>query len=238
VTEVVIPSRAQQLTASAPIAPDRRWSTVRAPTRTGRGAGARTRGCCRTDLHVEGDLELVARSCPATRSSAWSTRGRPRSLSATGSRRGCTTPTCGFCRRGEENLCVAADFTGGPPTADTPTTSRCRRRGPAASGTRRSRGGAAAVRGHRPSPCGAPRCNLGSVALLGSACRPTSRPGAAALGLRGGGDDAVKATASWRAGCVDGVREAPPEPCDRAVVLAPAGELVPVALATVRAGFR
>ena len=78
-------------------------------------------GCCRTDLHVvEGDLELVHaadRARPPGRRRGRRARGRGARRLAVGDRVGVawlhhTDGVCEFCRRGEENLCVAADFTG------------------------------------------------------------------------------------------------------------------------------
>ena len=103
--------------------PARRWSNAPAPepaprTRCGCGCtraavvaptctSSRATSSCRT-----------CRSCPATRSSARSTRSGDEVRPARGRRPGrrrLAPPHCGvceFCRRGEENLCVAADFTG------------------------------------------------------------------------------------------------------------------------------
>ena len=77
-------------------------------------------GCCRTDLHVvEGDLELPL--LPVT--PGHQVVGRVDALGAgstrfaLGDRVGVTwlhrtDGECGYCRRGEENLCESADFTG------------------------------------------------------------------------------------------------------------------------------
>src|SRR6476620_7369628 len=77
-------------------------------------------GCCRTDLHVvEGDLELPL--LPVT--PGHQVVGRVDALGAgstrfaLGDRVGVTWlhrtgGECGYCGRGEENLCESADFTG------------------------------------------------------------------------------------------------------------------------------
>ena len=78
-------------------------------------------GVCRTDLHLaEGDL-APRRAGRRARPPSRRRRGRPRPgrdalpRSATASASpGCATPVgvCRFCRRGDENLCVAPRFTG------------------------------------------------------------------------------------------------------------------------------
>ena len=116
--------RAQQLRSPAPVghptAPSRR--PPRARTRARGGSRARHAcGCCRTDLHVvEGDLELTAPAGgarpPGRRPGRRARRRVARCWrSATASVcRGSTTPAASatFCRRGEENLCERARFTG------------------------------------------------------------------------------------------------------------------------------
>ena len=209
--------------------------------------------CCRTDLHVvEGDLELpklpvvpghqvvgtvdaVGRGCEHLR---------------VGDRVGVawlyeTCGHCEFCLRGEENLCGFARFTGW--TADG---------GYADALTIRE---AFAVR--LPATLddveAAPLLCAGVIgfrALRRAEVQPGERVALIGFGasahlaiqvLRYWGCDVVVLTrgdthraladelgASW----VGGIDERPPGSCDRAVVFAPAGELVPRALELVRAG--
>ncbi|MGH8985470.1 MAG: zinc-dependent alcohol dehydrogenase family protein [Acidimicrobiia bacterium] len=209
--------------------------------------------CCRTDLHVvEGDLELphlpivpghqavgvvdgLGPGCTRLRAGervgvAWLHR---------------TDGVCDFCRRGEENLCEAAEFTGW--TVD---------------------GGYAdaitvpedfAV--HLPEDLSdleaAPLLCAGVIgyrALRRAEVEPGERVALIGFGasahlalqvLRHWGCESVVMTRGERhralarelgATWVGAADEAPPHACDRAVVFAPAGELVPVALATVRPG--
>ena len=74
-------------------------------------------GVCRTDLHVvDGELpDRSSRSSPATRSSAGSSRAGSASPPATASAsRGSAGPCgeCRYCLSGRENLCDRARFTG------------------------------------------------------------------------------------------------------------------------------
>jgi propanol-preferring alcohol dehydrogenase len=156
-----------------------------------------------------------------------------------------TDGTCAFCRRGEENLCIAADFTGWTVDggyADAVTVPE-----------------AFAVR--LPAGLGdleaAPLLCAGVVgyrALRRAEVAPGDR--VALLGFGASAHLALQVLRHW--GCevvvmtrgeqhralardlgaawVGDAADAPPEPCDRAVVFAPAGELVPVALRAVRAG--
>ncbi len=156
-----------------------------------------------------------------------------------------TCGRCEFCLRGEENLCAAADFTGWTVDggyADAVTVPE-----------------AFAVR--LPADLGdleaAPLLCAGVIgyrALRRAEVAPGDR--VALLGFGASAHLALQVLQHW--GCevvvmtrgerhralardlgaswVGAAAEAPPERCDRAVVFAPAGELVPVALAAVRAG--
>ena len=151
-------------------------------------------------------------------------------------------PDCGdceFCVRGEENLCERAEFTGWTVDggyADALTVPEGLR-GAAARGARRPRSRAAAVRGRDRVPRAAARRGAAGRARRADRLRRVGAPrapGAAPLGLRVGRADARRAAprARARARRVMGRRRrrAAARPCDRAVVFAPAGELVPVAL--------
>ena len=77
-------------------------------------------GCCRTDLHVvEGDLELTRLPVVPGHQAVGrvDALGDGCRLLAVGDRVGVpwlhrTCGACGYCRRGEENLCERAEFTG------------------------------------------------------------------------------------------------------------------------------
>ena len=209
--------------------------------------------CCRTDLHVvEGDLELphlpvvpghqvvgvvealgpgCTRVEPGERVGvAWLHR---------------TCGVCEFCRRGEENLCEAAEFTGwtvdgGYADAVTVPEDFAVRLPDGLSDLEAAPLLCAGVIGYR--------------ALHRAEVRPGERVALLGFGasahlalqvLRHWGCETVVMTRGERhralarelgATWVAAAAEAPPVACDRAVVFAPAGELVPVALQTVRPG--
>jgi propanol-preferring alcohol dehydrogenase len=210
-------------------------------------------GCCRTDLHVvEGDLDLPRLPVVPGHQAVGvvDALGPGCTRLELGERVGVpwlhrTCGVCEFCRRGEENLCEAAEFTGW--TVD---------------------GGYAdaltvpedfAVR----LPTGltdleaAPLLCAGVIgyrALRRAEVRPGER--VALLGFGASAHLALQVLHHW--GCetvvmtrgerhralarelgahwVGAAADVPPATCDRAVVFAPAGELVPVALQAVRPG--
>ena len=248
--------RVQQLTGAAPIA-SRPLAAVERPLPEPATGEVRLRviacACCRTDLHVvEGDLALPRLPIVPGHQvvGVVDAVGAGCELLGLGDRVGVawlhhTDGTCAFCRRGEENLCVAADFTGWTVDggyADAVTVPE-----------------AFAVR--LPSGLGdleaAPLLCAGVIgyrALRRAEVAPGER--VALLGFGASAHLALQVLQHW--GCevvvmtrgenhralarelgatwVGGEADPPPEPCDRAVVFAPAGELVPVALAAVRAG--
>jgi propanol-preferring alcohol dehydrogenase len=210
-------------------------------------------GCCRTDLHVtEGDLDLPRLPIVPGHQAVGTVEklGDDCRDLRIGDRVGVpwlhrTDQRCAYCRRGEENLCERAEFTGW--TVD---------------------GGYAdaltvpevfAV--HLPDSMSdleaAPLLCAGVIgyrALRRAEVAPGERVALMGFGasahlaiqvLHHWGCDAVVLTrgeshralaremgASW----VGDAADRPPEPCDRAVVFAPAGELVPVALEVIRPG--
>ena len=249
-------SRAQQLAEAAPIG-TRPLVGVERPDPQPAPGEVRLRvaacGCCRTDLHVvEGDLALprlpiVPGHQVVGRVDAIGEGCTELSL---GDRVGVawlhhTCGRCAFCRRGEENLCIAADFTGWTVDggyADAVTVPE-----------------AFAVR--LPEALGdleaAPLLCAGVIgyrALRRAEVEPGDR--VALMGFGASAHLALQVLQHW--GCevvvmtrgehhrelartlgatwVGAAADPPPEPCDRVVVFAPAGELVPVALAAVRAG--
>jgi alcohol dehydrogenase, propanol-preferring len=249
-------SRAQQLEGAAPIA-SRPLVAVERPLPEPATGEVRLRvvacACCRTDLHVvEGDLALPRLPIVPGHQvvGVVDALGDGCELLTVGDRVGVawlhhTDGSCAFCRRGEENLCVAADFTGWTVDggyADAVTVPE-----------------AFAVQ--LPAGLGdleaAPLLCAGVVgyrALRRAEVAPGER--VALLGFGASAHLALQVLRHW--GCevvvmtrgeqhralarelgaawVGGAADAPPEPCDRAVVFAPAGELVPVALRAVRAG--
>jgi propanol-preferring alcohol dehydrogenase len=210
-------------------------------------------GCCRTDLHVvEGDLELPR--LPVV--PGHQVVGIVDQLGA-----GCTRlnvgervgvawlhwadGVCGFCRRGEENLCERARFTGW--TVD----------GGYAEAVTVPEDFAVRLPASLTDLAAAPLLCAGVIgyrALRRAEVQPGER--VALLGFGASAHLALQVLAYWDcevvvltrgerhrqlarelgAAWVGDAAERPPEPCDRAVVFAPAGELVPVALRVIRAG--
>ena len=210
-------------------------------------------GCCRTDLHVvEGDLELPRLPLVPGHQVV----GRVDAVGpgvdgvSLGDRVGVawlhrTCGTCAFCRRGEENLCEAAAFTGW--TVDGGYADAVTVPAPFAVRLPGTIGDLEAA----PLLCAGV---IGYRALRRAEVTPGER--VALLGFGASAHLAIQVLHHW--GCevavltrgerhrdlarelgaawVGGAAELPPWPCDRAVVFAPAGELVPVALDTVRPG--
>ena len=249
-------SRAQQLTAAAPIS-TRPLEAVERPAPEPAAGEVRVRvhacACCRTDLHVvEGDLALPRLPVIPGHQvvGVVDALGAGSSRFSIGDRVGVawlhrSCGECAFCVRGEENLCEAADFTGW--TVD---------------------GGYAdaivvpeAFAVQLPDALGdleaAPLLCAGVIgyrALRRAEVAPGER--VALLGFGASAHLALQMLHHW--GCevvvmtrgeqhralardlgaawVGTAAELPPGVCDRAVVFAPAGELVPVALAAVRPG--
>jgi propanol-preferring alcohol dehydrogenase len=248
--------RAQQFTRAASIA-SRPLEAVELPWPEPLAGEVRVRvtacGCCRTDLHVvEGDLALSRLPLVPGHQVV----GRVDALGA-----GCTRTqvgdrvgvawlhsTCGrceFCVRGEENLCPLAEFTGwtvdgGYAEAITVPEAFAVRLPEALDDLEAAPLLCAGVIGYR--------------ALRRAEVQPGERVALMGFGasahlalqlLQFWGCEVVVLTRGERhralarelgASWVGAADEAPPRACDRAVVFAPAGELVPVALRLVRAG--
>jgi propanol-preferring alcohol dehydrogenase len=210
-------------------------------------------GCCRTDLHVvEGDLELPR--LPVTPGhqvvGTVDALGEGCTRLALGVRVGVTWlhHTCGhcaYCRRGEENLCETADFTGW--TVD----------GGYADALTVPEDFAVTLPDALDDLEAAPLLCAGVIgyrALHRAEVQPGERVALLGFGasahlalqvLRHWGCEVVVLTRGERhrdlarelgATWVGHADELPPGTCDRAVVFAPAGELVPVALEAVRPG--
>jgi propanol-preferring alcohol dehydrogenase len=248
--------RAQQLSAAAPIASRPLVAVERSDPEPGRGE-VRVRvhacGCCRTDLHVvEGDLELTRLPIVPGHQVVGlvDARGADCALLDVGDRVGVpwlhhTDGVCEFCVRGEENLCVAAEFTGW--TVD----------GGYADMIVVPEDFAVRLPADLDDLAAAPLLCAGVIgyrALRRAEVQEGER--VALLGFGASAHLALQVLQHW--GCevvvmtrgehhrelartlgatwVGGAADPPPQPCDRAVVFAPAGELVPVALEAVRAG--
>jgi propanol-preferring alcohol dehydrogenase len=210
-------------------------------------------GCCRTDLHVvEGDLDLPR--LPVT--PGHQVVGRVGALGAgcarlaIGDRVGVTwlhrtDGTCEFCRRGEENLCEHAEFTGW--TVD----------GGYADALTVPEDFAVALPESLRDLDAAPLLCAGVIgyrALRRAEVQRGERVALMGFGasahlalqvLRHWGCEVVVLTRGERhreharelgADWVGDAAELPPGSCDRAIVFAPAGELVPVALDVIRPG--
>jgi propanol-preferring alcohol dehydrogenase len=210
-------------------------------------------GCCRTDLHVvEGDLELT--HLPVTPGhqvvGRVDARGPGASRLALGHRVGVTWlhRTCGVCRfcvRGEENLCERAQFTGW--TVD----------GGYADALVVPEDFAVELPEDIGDLDAAPLLCAGVIgyrALRRAEVEPGDR--VALLGFGASAHLALQVLRAWEcevvvltrgerhrdlarslgADWIGAADELPPGDCDRAVVFAPAGELVPVALEAVRPG--
>jgi propanol-preferring alcohol dehydrogenase len=248
--------RAQVLHRAAPVA-DGPLALEERPLPEPTPGTARVRvhacGCCRTDLHVvEGDLDLTRLPIVPGHQvvGVVDALGDGCTELEPGQRVGVswlheTCGTCGFCQRGEENLCERALFTGW--TAD---------------------GGYAdallvpeqfAVRlpegiddlDAAPLLCAGV---IGYRALRRADVAPGER--VALMGFGASAHLALQVLRYWDcevvvltrgerhralardlgAAWVGHASDLPPERCDRAVVFAPAGELVPVALQVVRPG--
>lgn len=248
--------RVQELSAAAPVA-TRPLTLVDRPDPSPGPGEVRVRvhacGCCRTDLHVvEGELEL--RKLPVVPGhqavGRVEARGEGCVHLAVGDRVGVpwlhhTCGVCEFCRRGEENLCVAASFTGW--TVD----------GGYADALLVPEDFAVALPDGIDDLSAAPLLCAGVIgyrALRRAEVLPGER--VALLGFGASAHLALQVLCHW--GCevvvmtrgerhralarelgaawVGEASEPPPALCDRAVVFAPAGDLVPVALAAVRPG--
>lgn len=210
-------------------------------------------GCCRTDLHVvEGDLALPRLPVVPGHQvvGVVDALGADCDRLRAGQRVGVawlheTCGTCGFCRRGEENLCPTATFTGW--TVDGGYADALTVPEDFAVALPESVGDLEAA----PLLCAGV---IGYRALRRAEVQPGDR--VALLGFGASAHLALQVLHHW--GCevvvltrgarhrelarelgavwVGSADEMPPVTCDRAVVFAPAGELVPVALDLVRPG--
>ena len=210
-------------------------------------------GCCRTDLHVvEGDLELPHLPVVPGHQAVGLVDGLGAGCDElhVGERVGVpwlhrTDGTCPYCRRGEENLCEHADFTGwtvdgGYADALVVPESFAVRLPDALDDLEAAPLLCAGVIGYRAlrraevQP-GERVALMGFGASAHLAIQVLHHWGCESVVLTRGESHRALARemgASW----VGDAAERLPGLCDRAVVFAPAGELVPVALEVIRPG--
>ena len=210
-------------------------------------------GVCRTDLHLaEGDLpprrpavtpghEVVGRvealGPGATRFAVGDRIGVPWLAHTDG--------TCRFCRRGEENLCTAPLFTGwdvdgGYADACLAEEAFAYRLPESIVDEQAAPLLCAGIIGYRALRCAAvpPGGRLGVYGFGGSA--HLTAQVALAQGMRvhvlTRGEHNQRLARELGVDSVGGAAEAPPEPLDGAILFAPAGDLVPVALRALDRG--
>ncbi|MDE2138469.1 MAG: zinc-dependent alcohol dehydrogenase family protein [Gammaproteobacteria bacterium] len=216
--------------------------------------GVEACGVCRTDLHVR-DGELPGIHCPLTPGHEVVARvlaaGRAVEGFKAGDRVGVpwlghTCGECAYCRRGEENLCVAARFTGY--TLDGGYAERMLAdaryclplpEGPAAELAPLLCAGLIGYRAYRAAGDGASLGLYGFGAAAHLLAQVARHEGRRVFAFTRPGDLAAQRFARelgavWAAGS----DEAPPEPLDAAILFAPVGALIPAALGAVRPGGR
>ena len=213
----------------------------------------RTCGVCRTDLHVaEGDLEVRRpRVVPGHEVvGTVSARGSGAQRFQLGDRVGVawlasTCGTCRFCRRGEENLCVRATFTGwdrdGGYAESTVVDERFAYRLPESmSDDQAAPLLCAGIIGYRALKRAAlpPGGRLGLYGFGGSAHVTAQIAGAqgAELYVATRSPDAQELARELGATWVGGAADKPPVPLDAAILFAPVGELVLPALEALDRG--
>jgi propanol-preferring alcohol dehydrogenase len=210
-------------------------------------------GCCRTDLHVvEGDLDLPRLPVVPGHQVVGTVDalGEGCDVLRVGDRVGVpwlhrTCGVCEFCLRNEENLCERAEFTGwtvdgGYADELTVPESFAVQLPDALSDLEAAPLLCAGVIGYRAlrraeAQPGERVALMGFGASAHLAIQVLHHWGCETVVLTRGERHRTLARemgASW----VGDAAELPPEPCDRAIVFAPAGELVPVALQLVRPG--
>jgi len=248
--------RAQQLSAPAPAA-ERPLELVERPDpEPGPGevrVAVSACGCCRTDLHViEGDLDLVHLPVVPGHQVVGTVDALGEGCDRIGLGERVGVPwlhhTCGhceFCLRGEENLCEHAAFTGwtvdgGYADYVTVPEDFAVRLPPSMTDLDVAPLLCAGVIGYRALRRAEVQPGE-TVALMGFgasahlAIQVLHHWGCEVMVMTRGEEHralAVELGAAW----VGHADERPPRLCDRAVVFAPAGELVPVALSAVRPG--
>ncbi len=210
-------------------------------------------GVCRTDLHLaEGDL--LPRRPQVTPGhevvGSVDARGKSAERFAIGDRVGVawlggTDGSCRFCRRGEENLCLAPTFTGwdtdgGYADACLVDEAYAYRLPDNLDDEQAAPLLCAGIIGYRALVCAAVPAG-GSLGIygFGGSAHLTAQV-ALAQGLRvhvlTRGEQNQQLARELGADSVSGATDTPPEPLDGAIMFAPAGELVPVALQALDRG--
>jgi len=201
-------------------------------------------GVCRTDLHIA-DGELTAPRHPlvlghqivATRADDGTRVGVPWL--------GWTDGTCRYCRSGRENLCDQARFTGldldGGYAELTVADERfCLPLPDGFADLEAAPLLCAGLIGHRALRLAGDGERLGLYGFGAAAhivCQVAVHEGRRVFAFTRPGDEASQAFArGLGAAWAGGTDQAPPEPLDAALIFAPAGELVPLALRTVAKG--
>ncbi|MFE6175462.1 zinc-binding alcohol dehydrogenase family protein [Streptomyces sp. NPDC056464] len=213
----------------------------------------RTCGVCRTDLHVaEGDLPVHRKGVTPGHEVVGEVTGFGSAVRGfdVGERVGVawlrrTDGTCGYCARGAENLCPASSYTGWDADGGYAEYTTV----PAAF-AHRLPGGVddvtlapllcAGIIGHRALRRAAlpPGGRLGLYGFGGSAhlCAQVALAEGATVHVLTRGAAARKLALDLGAASARDAHEMPPEPLDSAILFAPAGELVPVALRALDRG--
>ncbi|HSD80684.1 MAG TPA: alcohol dehydrogenase catalytic domain-containing protein, partial [Solirubrobacteraceae bacterium] len=209
-------------------------------------------GVCRTDLHIV-DGELAAPSLPVVPGHqivGVVEAAGPGAAHAVGTRVGVpwlgwADGTCRFCRAGRENLCDAARFTGlhrdgGYATACVADARFCFPLPEGFGDLDAAPLLCAGLIGYRTLRLAGDPATVG-VYGFGNAAHIVSQvaawEGRRVLAFTRPGDGATQAFArTVGATWAGGTDEAPPEELDAALIFAPAGELVPLALRAVRKG--
>lgn len=201
-------------------------------------------GVCRTDLHVFDD-EVHATRAPlvlghqivAERTDTGERVGVPWL--------GWTDGTCPYCARGQENLCVAARFTGkdldgGYAEYCVADERFCLPLPDAIDDLHAAPLLCAALIGLRTLRAGGDAARVGIYGFGNAAhliCQVATWEGREVYAFTRPGDGRTQAFAREQGAVwAGGTDEAPPEPLDSALIFAPAGELVPLALRAVRPG--
>lgn len=210
-------------------------------------------GVCRTDLHVaEGDLPVHRAGVTPGHEVVGTVAGFGAAVSGfdVGERVGVawlrrTDGTCGYCVRGSENLCPASSYTGwdadgGYAEYTTVPAAFAYRLPGALDDVPLAPLLCAGIIGHRALRRSAlPRGGrLGLYGFGGSAhlCAQVAMAEGATVHVLTRGADARKLALDLGAASARDAYAMPPEPLDSAILFAPAGELVPVALRALDRG--
>ncbi|MFI5673307.1 zinc-binding alcohol dehydrogenase family protein [Streptomyces cellulosae] len=210
-------------------------------------------GVCRTDLHVaEGDLPVRRPGVTPGHEVVGVVAGLGSAVSGftAGDRVGAawlrgTDGTCAYCRRGAENLCPASRYTGwdadgGYAEYTTVAAAFAYRLPDALDDVSAAPLLCAGIIGHRALRRASlpARGRLGLYGFGGSAhlCAQIALAEGATVHVMTRGADARRLALALGAASAQDAYDPPPEPLDSAILFAPAGELVPVALRALDRG--